>query len=1168
MPRSLPDGATMIMTAGADGRMKQFRWIIAGLLVLLAVPPAAVLAFVLIDTTAAANRIAGWVSSQIGREVAIDGEVQLELGPTLRLSLQGLRLANAPWGARPDMLSAGRLLIEIDSWSLLDRPVVIRRVEVDAFDLSLERTPDGRNNWELDNKGRDFSWPERPAVILERLTLPGAHIRFIGPRLARPLDLHFSSLAQARGTDGMLVLAGRGSANETGFEMRASAGPVEALIAGRDFQLALDTRLGELTVSARASIDDLAHPADSRLLLTLRGPDAQYLANRFAVRDLGAGPLRVDASVVPRENGRGLAATLSGDIGAFRVKASGRLDEPQTLQDLAFELEASGPDVSLVGGLVGVNRLPRTPFDLRLAVDSQGERLRIRDGLLELPDSRLELKGELERIGKIEGSEVEFRLEGSDVARFRELLQLPGLAEGSFKLAGRVYRSPAGADRLEIDATTALGSFSLAGDLSPKADWQGTRLSFEVAGPSLARVGRAADFAGLPDAQFSAAGKFELQAASLDFRDSMLKVADNAFAWSGKVGKAPLGRDTDLRFSLKGRNLRDLAALTGRSDLPGGPYQVQGRLRRLPAASRLDEVRGQLAGASFTLRGRVADRFMRDTDIVVAVEGPQLAAFATLLPAWPWPAGAFRLEGGLLLTAQRLELRKLRFAAGGANGRVDASLALPLETVRGRFDLQAQGPDISRLLPQAGAAGKRGGDFELELRGVADAGNWDISAARLTSAAGSIAASGRLVRDADLLRAALSLEARSANLAAAGQVFGVKLPAQPLEFSAQLSGIPTAFRFDQLAGRLGATDFRGSARFDKRERPLLDLAFESKLLDLGPFIDDTRASPSTGKATTATRLIPDKALPLDMLDAFDGSVDIRAGRVLLVNRDFQDLRLRAHLDRGNLALDALDLRMAPDSGVSVRGSLRRESRGRAWQVDAIGTRMPLGIADETPERRAQRPRADFELRFTAQGESLDQVARTMNGRLQLVAGAGELPSASTGKLFSNLRQQLRALVLPQQRDPGTTRIKCMSVVATATEGQLRTAPLLAVQTEDASVISHGTIDLATEKMEFYLKTQPADRLDINLGEIINPYIKIGGTLMQPVLAVDPKGALFSSTAAVLTGGLSLVAKGTWERLFREKDPCAAALVAAERLAGESSAPASPLQKLLRGPRRR
>lgn len=1164
----MSDGLAPIVTAGVDRRMKQFRWILAGLLVLIVVLPAAVLALVLFDTTAVGNHVAGWVGSRIGREVAIDGAVDLGLGRTLRLRLQGLRLANAPWSSRPDMLSTGQVLVEIDGWSLVDRPIVIRRVEVQKLDLSLERTPDGQNNWELGGEDSSFTWPGRPAVILERVTLPGAHVRFTGPRLAKPLELDFSHLAQERSADGMLVLSGRGLANETGFDMQASAGPVEGLISGRDFVLALDTQVGELAVTARATIDDLAHPADSRLQLTLRGPDAGYLASRFAVRDLGAGPLQLDASLVPQGAGRGLGATLSGDIGAFRVKGSGHLDEPLTMQDLAFQLEVSGPDVSLVGGLVGVNRLPTAPFDLEVAVEREGERLRIRDGLLNLPDGRLELKGEFERIGRIEGSEIDFRVEGSDVARFRDLLQLPGLAEGPFQLAGHVHQSPAGADRLELESTTTLGNFSLSGDLARHPDYRGTRIRFEAAGPSLARIGRAADFAGLPDAQFSAAGEFELQAASLAFRDSTLQVAGHELAWSGKVGKVPLGRDTDLRFRLGGGNLRDLAALTRARDLPAGPYEVQGRLRRLPAASRLDEVRGRLAGASFTLRGRVADRFTQDSDIVVSIEGPELDAFSGLLPAYPWPSGAFRLNGGLLFGGKKLELRNLQFAAGGANGRVDASLALPLETVQGRFDLRVQGPDLSRLLPQAGAAGRRGGDFKLELRGAVRDGNWDIASARLMSAAGSLIASGGLVRDADVLRAALRLEARAASLADAGQVFGVTLPPQPLEFSARLSGTPVVFRMDQMSGRLGATDFTGSVRLDRRERPVVDLSLEAQLLDLGPFLDGARAGTSTSKGISATRLIPDEPLPLGMLEAFDGSVDVRTGRLLLADTDLKDLRLRARLDHGNLALDTLDLRMAPDSGISVRGTLRREPQGREWRVEAVGTGIPLGGAVDTPERRSKRPRSDFDLRFTARGDSLAEVAHTMNGRLQLVAGSGEMPSAGTGKLFGNLRQQLFAMVRPGHRDPATRRIRCMSVVATAMDGKVRTAPVLAMQIDDASIVSHGTIDLDTEQIEFYLRTTPDDRFDINLGEIINPYIKIGGTFMQPVLAVDPKGALFSSTAAVVTGGLSLVAKGTWERLFREKDPCAAALAAADRLAAEADAPANRIERLLRGPRRR
>ena len=57
------------------------------------------------------------------------------------------------------------------------------------------------------------------------------------------------------------------------------------------------------------------------------------------------------------------------------------------------------------------------------------------------------------------------------------------------------------------------------------------------------------------------------------------------------------------------------------------------------------------------------------------------------------------------------------------------------------------------------------------------------------------------------------------------------------------------------------------------------------------------------------------------------------------------------------------------------------------------------------------------------------------------------------------------------------------------------------------------------------------------GELLNPYIKIGGTLAEPRLMTDTSGALISGGAAAATGGLSIVGKSLWDRLSRSGDPC-------------------------------
>jgi len=82
------------------------------------------------------------------------------------------------------------------------------------------------------------------------------------------------------------------------------------------------------------------------------------------------------------------------------------------------------------------------------------------------------------------------------------------------------------------------------------------------------------------------------------------------------------------------------------------------------------------------------------------------------------------------------------------------------------------------------------------------------------------------------------------------------------------------------------------------------------------------------------------------------------------------------------------------------------------------------------------------------------------------------------------------------------------------------------------------IDLKSEGIAMNIRTTPRKGISISAGELINPYIKVIGTLAAPRLAVDEKGVLISGGAAVATGGLTLLASAVWDRLRRSEDRCA------------------------------
>ena len=87
------------------------------------------------------------------------------------------------------------------------------------------------------------------------------------------------------------------------------------------------------------------------------------------------------------------------------------------------------------------------------------------------------------------------------------------------------------------------------------------------------------------------------------------------------------------------------------------------------------------------------------------------------------------------------------------------------------------------------------------------------------------------------------------------------------------------------------------------------------------------------------------------------------------------------------------------------------------------------------------------------------------------------------------------------------------------------------------MLTDARINLQSEEMAIQIRSTPKKGLTLSAGEILNPYVKVVGTLAAPRLAVDERGMLVSGGAAVATGGLSVLAKSAWDRLSRSRTPC-------------------------------
>ena len=94
-------------------------------------------------------QIERWASETTGREIAINGDLQINLAAQSSVVAEGIYISNADWADDPEMISVGRLEVQLQLRSLWSGPLVIDLIDVDDARISLAKPEAGDPNWML-----------------------------------------------------------------------------------------------------------------------------------------------------------------------------------------------------------------------------------------------------------------------------------------------------------------------------------------------------------------------------------------------------------------------------------------------------------------------------------------------------------------------------------------------------------------------------------------------------------------------------------------------------------------------------------------------------------------------------------------------------------------------------------------------------------------------------------------------------------------------------------------------------------------------------------------------------------------------------------------------------------------------------------------------------------
>ncbi len=347
--------------------MKLLRGLVAAVLILAI---GAVVLIVALPGEKIAKLAADQVKAMTGRTLSFEGKVGISWYPVLGVTTEKVSFGNAAWSERGPMFTAEKAVIGVDVMAAIGGDIRVKNVELVAPDVLLEKTADGRVNWDLSGgaaeaggqtevapssgEAASSSAPEAgsgfESFALERLVITNAQVRYIEHGGARQ-ELSGVSLQMAwPGADKAADILIEASPFGGPVKVDATiAAPLEMISGGLSaVDLSLAAGGGTANFSGRAGIA----PEASGKLDVAAADAAAFLAA------LGAGglegPLAVQGDVTLTRDG--VVSVRSGQVAALGNELSVQADvnlngarpkvaaqvATQTLRFVSAETEGGG----------------------------------------------------------------------------------------------------------------------------------------------------------------------------------------------------------------------------------------------------------------------------------------------------------------------------------------------------------------------------------------------------------------------------------------------------------------------------------------------------------------------------------------------------------------------------------------------------------------------------------------------------------------------------------------------------------------------------------------------------------------------------------------------------------------------------------------------------------
>jgi uncharacterized protein involved in outer membrane biogenesis len=380
-------------------------------------------------------------------------------------------------------------------------------------------------------------------------------------------------------------------------------------------------------------------------------------------------------------------------------------------------------------------------------------------------------------------------------------------------------------------------------------------------------------------------------------------------------------------------------------------------------------------------------------------------------------------------------------------------------------------------------------------------------ALRARAAGNVIDVSGTLPSLADVENVPLATRARGANLATLLGIIGVAIPnTRDYRLTGQLVKAGNQYRFTRMRGTFGDSDLAGRLTITQAARIHLDAEMTTRTLDIvdaAPFIGynpdivEAKGAVAAAAATGAApaRVLPDAALPVETMQAFDADLKWRIATVRSRNLPISDVDLTLDLDRGRLSLSPLTMAMARGN-VAADAIFDTRQRPSAVSYDIRLAPTPLGrlLAGYGVAESGTSGTVRGRIQLAGRGDTIHDSLATSRGRIAFVLPAGTFWTRNVQLSELDIGTFVQKMFQNELKEP--VRINC-GLIAFTVRGGLAAADPLLIDTKDNVILGRGGFSFGSEAVDLALR---ADSKKFSLFSGQSP-VAIRGTFADPSLQV-------------------------------------------------------------------